>query len=79
MTTVPEKEPVIVQPKPFWQSASFRGVLIAILPFLLKVLRAAGIPIPDLPAETLVDLIIQGIGYLYAFYGIFRRKDIELK
>ena len=70
---------VVVQKKPFSKSASFQGVLLAAIPFVVAVLRAIGVPVPEVSPETVAGAITQGLGILWATYGVLRRKDIGLK
>jgi hypothetical protein len=72
------KNQVVVEEKPFYQSASFRGVAVAAIPVIIRILRLLGVPVPDLPAEDIVNLFIQVVGGAYSLYGIFRRKDIKI-
>jgi hypothetical protein len=72
------KDQEVVPVKPAYKSASMRGILIVLLPVIVRTLRLAGVPIPELPYEQLVDLILQIVGGAYGVYGVLRRKDITL-
>jgi hypothetical protein len=71
-------ETIVVERKPFWQSLSFRGLLVTLIPILIKAARASGAPVPEIPAEELADIAVQLIGSIVTLIGIFRRKDIKL-
>lgn len=67
-----DEAPTQVQPKPFWQSKTFLGLIVALLAPLITRL---GLPLGDAETQELIEHAVSIGGILFAAYGRAKAKQ----